>query len=389
MTDKRPDTAKTDLVYASEAVMGGARGEFVIVDALNRNPEFRHHASQWKNTNTDVYQHVPQDWWLLFENHDANSGDTDTLYEHAKFVMLVRVDTRHNNVHVNVWAESRDVALKALDEVMGKLEPIKVDLSSSSVPVAFWYQGQNGPQNITRNIDAHKWPEIRSNYTHQVAEHVDGLVNLKPPFDGGKLILMQGPPGTGKTHLIRSLIKEWAPWCDANYVGDTERFFSRTGDLLTLVLRPSARFMDLDDYEDEVRATALSGDDRYRLFIMEDTDEFLRADAKQRSGQAMSRLLNLSDGMIGQGLKALFLITTNENVDSIHEAVRRPGRAIANIEFAPLSMDEARDWMREHGGDPNLVTGGMTVAELYDKLREQQHIATQADDGHRNTGQYL
>lgn len=42
------------------------------------------------------------------------------------------------------------------------------------------------------------------------------------------------------------------------------------------------------------------------MFVLEDCDELLRGDARERSGQVMSRLLNVADGIVGQGLRVLF-----------------------------------------------------------------------------------
>jgi hypothetical protein len=53
--------------------------------------------------------------------------------------------------------------------------------------------------------------------------------------------------------------------------------------------------------------------------------------------------LNVVDGLIGQGLRVLVLVTTNEELKSLHPAVARPGRAAANIEFHALSRHEAND----------------------------------------------
>lgn len=396
MTASKADTGieKTALNFSSDGTFGTARGEFLIVDTLNRHPDWRSTASDWKNTNTPVYDHIPKEWVLVYEHYDNQDEEVQAIYSHKEFLISVRTDLRHNSVNLNAWGRDRKAVLEPIKHLMSRLESIKVDLKSDHVPVQFWYQGQQGPQSITRDIDAHPWSEVRENYGHQTVKKLDDLMGIAPPFEGGKLILMQGPPGTGKTHLIRTLIKEWAPWCDANYVGDTERFFARTGDLLSLVLAKSTRQFDMDDIlADEEHQAVLrprrTGADRYRLFIMEDTDEFLQNDAKKRTGQAMSRLLNLADGMIGQGLNALFLITTNEQIDNIHEAVRRPGRALANITFDKLPHDEAKTWLEKRGGDPSVITGEVSVAELYDKLREQAHIANEADKGDQGTGQYL
>jgi len=50
------------------------------------------------------------------------------------------------------------------------------------------------------------------------------------------------------------------------------------------------------------------------------------ADAKSQVGQGLSRLLNVSDGILGQGTKIMILVTTNENLGKLNPAVMRPGR---------------------------------------------------------------
>jgi len=48
------------------------------------------------------------------------------------------------------------------------------------------------------------------------------------------------------------------------------------------------------------------------LVVAEDSDEYLRASAKGKAGSSMGRLLNVTDGILGQGLNTLVLLTTNE-----------------------------------------------------------------------------
>jgi ATP-dependent 26S proteasome regulatory subunit len=70
------------------------------------------------------------------------------------------------------------------------------------------------------------------------------------------------------------------------------------------------------------------------------------------------------DGLIGQGLRVLVLVTTNEPIRKLHPAVARPGRCAANIEFVPLSADEATTWLAAHGAPDGRVRSA-TLAELY------------------------
>jgi hypothetical protein len=133
-----------------------------------------------------------------------------------------------------------------------------------AVVVGFWSFGRHGPVRRSRPIDADAWPSIRRGYSAPVAAAVDRLVVSRPTEGGGRLLLLHGPPGTGKTTALRSLAHAWRGWCDLEYVLDPETVLRDPGYLLE-VASP-----------DE--------DDRWRLLVMEDCDELIRADAKQGTG---------------------------------------------------------------------------------------------------------
>ena len=60
--------------------------------------------------------------------------------------------------------------------------------------------------------------------------------------------------------------------------------------------------------------------------VLEDTGELLAEDAHTRTGQALSRLLNVTDGVLGQGMNTIVLVSTNEPLGRLHPAIRRAGR---------------------------------------------------------------
>lgn len=104
---------------------------------------------------------------------------------------------------------------------------------------------------------------------------------------------------------------------------------------------------------------------RWRLLVLEDAGELLSRDAKVRQGQGLSRLLNMSEGLIGQGLRVLTLISTNEPIELLNEAVSRPGRTAAEVEFAAMSVEESTAWLARHDPRQRTASRGMTLAELY------------------------
>jgi hypothetical protein len=118
---------------------------------------------------------------------------------------------------------------------------------------------------------------------------------------------------------------------------------------------------------------------------MEDTGEMLSADAKERAGQGLSRLLNVVDGLIGQGLRILVMITTNERVGTLHPAVSRAGRCALAHEFDRLPVDAANAWLSARGGTAT-VTRPTTIADLYAIRDGRERGGTAATLGFDGTG---
>jgi hypothetical protein len=114
----------------------------------------------------------------------------------------------------------------------------------------------------------------------------------------------------------------------------------------------------------EARADDRPSKPSWRLLILEDTGELLSANARLQAGQGLSRFLNVVDGLIGQGLRILVLVTTNEELGRLHPAVARPGRCAANVLFHRLAPEQANAWLRAHGHD-GAVAEPATLATLY------------------------
>ncbi|MDR0481680.1 MAG: ATP-binding protein [Cellulomonadaceae bacterium] len=266
----------------------------------------------------------------------------------------------------------------------------------NTVPIKTWYLTGSGAQSQRSRIEVPRWADIARNYPVPTALNLADLMHVERPQNQGRLVLWHGAPGTGKTTAIRAMAHAWQSWCDIAYLADPERAFADTGYMMELLyeagkLRPK------------------EGPARHLLIVAEDSDEFLRADARRTAGAALGRLLNLADGILGQGSNVLFLLTTNEELRALHPALVRPGRALATVEFHRFDTADANEWLADSpvlkkvtaGGDTAdgdtvgtatvapRVTAPATLAELYEQLGTVKRIQSPELVSATPTGMYL
>jgi hypothetical protein len=258
------------------------------------------------------------------------------------------IDGRHVDIQVaaSSFKMARDIGLGL------KAQFPKDEKRPDVLVVRTWYAGFQGVTSSYSDLSLPSWDEIAPNYPEPTRSQLSQLMALGPPSNNsleGKLVLFHGPPGSGKTYAIRALFRSWCEWCAPELLIDPESAFGETRYLIQLL-----RSTPHQEPESPERF--------WRVIVAEDADKYLGADARASDNPALDRLLNVSDGLIGQGSRLLYLLTTNSELAMLHSALVRPGRNLGVVEFRKFTPDEGHRWL---GGDGPVPKGEMSLAELF------------------------
>ena len=106
------------------------------------------------------------------------------------------------------------------------------------------------------------------------------------------------------------------------------------------------------------------------ILIIEDAENIV-LDRKEtlNPNQAVSNLLNLSDGLLGDAMHLQIITTFNCQMKAIDSALLREGRLVVEHKFDKLSISDARRLANElKMNETENIVEPMTLAEIYARL---------------------
>ena len=231
------------------------------------------------------------------------------------------VSGNFNSLDTMSWFCSNGVVMQRID--------------SDNVNIMYVIRGKYGfetsPMKVKR-MDS----DISLNYNDDLPH--DRIIEfLRRPNKSG-IVILHGAPGTGKSSYIRNLIYN----LNTQVLLMDKSVFETVG---------SAEFSRLIlDYKNAV-------------VVMEDCESLL-TDRESGNG-ALATLLNMADGIMGDGLGMKFICTFNADLQHIDPAVLRRGRLFLKYEFKNLCAEKTRALCRKLGVDTFKFPHGAPLCDIY------------------------
>lgn len=164
--------------------------------------------------------------------------------------------------------------------------------------------------------------DILKHYNDDFAAENEIIKKFVETEDESGLLILHGDKGTGKSTYIRHLISS----------NPEKKFVYIPANLVGILSQPnfSTFLMTLQNH----------------IIILEDCEEAIKDRKANGTPAAVSLLLNLTDGLLSDGLGLKFICTFNDDVKNIDSALLRKGRLVSKYEFKPLCVEKANELLK-------------------------------------------
>ena len=249
---------------------------------------------------------------------DKNNGGITKIFtskQHQKF--LVRVENVKDEKEA--WITIYYVKKHSIKTLLDDLENLKNEESNKKIGLIV--KDEYGLVLQKFDINSQKELNLETNYNKGFKKISKKIVKKLEEKNGKGIILLHGDPGTGKTTYIRHLTAQI-----------NKEVIFLPNNMVDLLATPEfVPFMM--KYPNSV-------------LIIEDAEKVVRNRNGNGNETAVSNLLNLSDGILGDCLKTQIVATFNTQRQLIDKALLRKGRLIAEYRFDKLSVDKSNKLLK-------------------------------------------
>ncbi len=179
--------------------------------------------------------------------------------------------------------------------------------------------------------------DVELNYGSGSSEKLGKIVELLGKNKNG-LVLFSGDPGTGKSTFIKHLT-------------------TKTDRKVIYLSSSAAEQLTNPDF-----LTFMMGH-RNSILLLEDAEKVIRSRSSSDNG-AVSNILNITDGILGDCLNITIIATFNIERENIDSALVRKGRLIFEHCFKALPAEDANRVLESIGSE-RRTDSPMTLAEIY------------------------
>lgn len=179
--------------------------------------------------------------------------------------------------------------------------------------------------------------DLESNYGKSASLKFEKIIdNMKKNKNG--LVLFSGDPGTGKSTFIKYLATKTTRKVIYLSSGAAEQLTNP--DFLSFIMGH-----------------------RNCILLLEDAEKVLRS-RESADNDAISNILNISDGILGDCLNIMVIATFNIDRENIDSALVRKGRLLVEHHFESLSVEDSNKLLNKIGSE-RTTDKSMTLADIY------------------------
>lgn len=280
-----------------------------------------------------LFEKLKDNYELISENHYRNNDPVEAIFKDDKKEVLISLSTFTGETTVVKFCYNIH---KPPKKDLKYIEKYKVAIENPSLV----YFMVNEPTGLSLEAVEYKKKhiDIEQNYNEDFYDLNPKIIDDLSDDKSG-VHIFHGVPGSGKSTYIKYLIN------------NVKKKF---------IYCPSSVTFQLSD-PNFIKLMVRQGEKC--VLIIEDAEEALVGQGSSRNS-AVTNLLNLSDGIIGDALRIQIITTFNTDFKNIDPAILRKGRLLSLYEFKELEVEKAQSLLTSLGSQ-EIITKPMSLADIY------------------------